>query len=444
LEDTPGRLSKLQAHELAATIVDECRLRGRNTLALVAQIERPLIGAPEWDGPEGEIALQTLARRVSQTLREVDAAFSMGDERVVAIVAPMRRVDLDIALSLADRMQAAIAEPIVLSGRTVRLECRIGLCSDKMSVEPTGGGLLSGANVALAEAMRHEIGAVRAFTQELHLKAETGHRLTLQVEEAIEVGQIKAWFQPQVEAKTGRLCGFEALARWHHPELGILSPHEFLPAITASGNDGALGERMLRQALEALELWDDAGLSVDQVGLNFSLHELRDPRLAERVIWEVDRAGVPTSRIAVEILETVTLEDAEETITRNIRLFKDAGMRIDLDDFGTGSASISNIARFGVHRIKIDRSFVRDLERSPEKRRTLSAIISMADEMGIETLAEGVESEAQIAQLAADGCTHLQGFGIAKPMPLEETLIWSRDHLPKSVGLALLRPHGTA
>ena len=442
-------LGRGEAQKLADAILLDCARSGWSTAALMVQVAGPGLRGGDWGQRTSERAMQALARRARIAMREQDAVFRMGDDTVAVILHPTRRADLDVAMMIADRLQAAMAEPVSVEGRAIRVSCRVGICTQIMAPERTGTALLSAADCALRIAARHEEGAVRAFTPEMQAEAETGHALTLQVTRAIDTGEIRPWFQAQIEARTGALSGFEALARWYHPELGVLAPGQFLDAVEAAGRGAALGERMLRAALEALEAWDRAGIEVPHVGINFSMDEMRDPRLAERVVWEVDRHDVASRRISVEILETVTLDGAEEVIIRNVRRLRDAGFRLDLDDFGTGAAAISHIARFGVHRIKIDRSFIAGIEREGEGRRVVAAILSLAGELGIETLAEGVETPAQAAALAEMGCGHLQGYGVAKPMPFDDTVAWVRARergapAPGGLGLASLQPRGTA
>ena len=439
-----GPVTRAAVTRAADGMIARADAAGGGLLMLLAGIDAAFAGE-DWTGADADRAMDVLATRARAALRDADAVFRLGDRTLAVLVQASRRADLDLGLAVADRLQAALAEPVPLAGRVWRADAHVGLCSDVMAPERSGAGLLGGAACALDAARVHEAGAVRAFTPELRIDVETGHRLTRQVPDALAEERIVAWFQPQVEAGSGRLRGFEALARWDHPDLGLLAPRQFLPAVAAAGQDVALGERVLRAALAALAAWDGAGLGAPRVGVNFSLEELRDPRLAERVAWEVDRAGVDPDRVSVEILETVTLEGAEETILRNVRALKAAGLRLDLDDFGTGAASIAHIARFGVHRIKIDRSFVAGLGAPDgEADRMIAAILRLAAELGIETLAEGVETDAQAARLAEMGCAQLQGFAVARPMPLADTLAWARRRAPPAPDLARLVPAGRA
>ncbi len=224
------------------------------------------------------------------------------------------------------------------------------------------------------------------------------------------------------------MTGFEALARWHHPERGLLGPAEFLPAIADCGLSERLSEVMLFHAMVALNRWDRAGLAVPVVGVNFSADELRNPRLPDKLRWELDRFDLTPDRLVVEILETVAAQTDNDVIVRNVAALAGMGCGIDLDDFGTGHTSIANLRRFAVRRLKIDRSFVARVDEDRDQQRMVAAVLSLAERLGLDTLAEGVETAGERAMLAQLGCGHLQGFGIARPMPFDETVDWMRRH----------------
>ena len=439
-------LTREEAQDVTDDILAHCRARKTSTATLIVHIDGLGLSGREWGDRTMDRALDACTRRIEAVMRDRDAVFRIGDQRIAIVLQPTMHVDLDLAIMIADRVQLTLTEPVSLDSELLNLGSRIGICTAAASPQRSGAALMAAAACALDAAMQQEDGAIRAFTPAMKAEVETSKRLILQVGPALDAGEIQPWFQAQVDAGTGTLTGFEALARWYHPDLGVLAPGQFLPAVTASGTGAALGEVMLRASLDALARWDDAGLHVPHVGVNLSLEELRDPRLADRVIWEVDRHDIPASRIAVEILETVTLADAEDAIMQNVERLREAGFRLDLDDFGTGAASISHIARFGVHRIKIDRSFIDGWDDDTEKQRVINAILSLAAQLNIETLAEGVENPQQAQALADMGCNHLQGYHIAKPMPFEETLAWARARsaIRPERDLAKLEPRGTA
>jgi EAL domain-containing protein (putative c-di-GMP-specific phosphodiesterase class I) len=194
---------------------------------------------------------------------------------------------------------------------------------------------------------------------------------------------------------------------------------------------GRLAEVMMYHTFAALKAWDGAGADVPQVGVNFTSSELSDPKLTDKIKWELDRFDLTPDRLVVEILETVVASAPDDLITRNINALGAMGCRIDLDDFGTGHASITSIRRFAVTRIKIDRSFVMKADRDPEQQRMISAILTMAERLEVETLAEGVETVGEHVLLAQLGCNHVQGYGIARPMPFDQTLDWISRHKAK-------------
>ncbi|MFV0300415.1 MAG: EAL domain-containing protein [Paracoccus sp. (in: a-proteobacteria)] len=244
-----------------------------------------------------------------------------------------------------------------------------------------------------------------------------GDPIPATVEEAAMEDQIEAYFQPQICCDTGAVTGFEALARWHHPTRGVLTPVDFMPGMRRRDH-GALTRSMLRQCLGALHLWDAQGWQVQTVSLNVAQSELSDPAFVETVLWELDRQEIARGRLVIEVLESIGPINSSDQIRLNLLKLSEAGCLLDLDDFGTGYANLESLRHFGVNRIKIDRSFVSNCHREPKQQRMVLAILAMAERLGVSTLAEGVESAEEHSYLAQMGCGHVQGYAIARPMPL--------------------------
>jgi EAL domain-containing protein (putative c-di-GMP-specific phosphodiesterase class I) len=245
---------------------------------------------------------------------------------------------------------------------------------------------------------------------------------------ALDAGRIRAWFQPLLSTETGRVSGMEALARWEHPGRGVIAPAAFLPVVEALGLQRRLTAAMLDGALDAVAAWDAAGCDVPCVSVNFSGADLADPMLADRVAWALDRLELAPARLTIEVLETVIAETGADDVTRTINGLGRLGCTIALDDFGTGQAAIGAIRRFGVDRIKIDRSFVRRIDTDPDQHMMLTAILDLARRLRVETVAEGVETVGEHALLAQLGCDHVQGYAVARPMPAADTFDWLRRH----------------
>lgn len=368
------------------------------------------------------------AERICSALRQGDTVARLEGGGFAVVLGPVRRLDLEIMVQLAARLQAALAPPISVEGARLYVSSSIGFCLGARAPLPSGRSLLDAAQVAADEARRNGPGAIRAYAPDMARKRADRDALRGQLETALDDGQIRPWFQPQLSTDTGAITGFEALARWVHPERGVVPPSEFLPAIEEAGLSERLGEVILYNALVALSRWDKAGLRVPMVGVNFSAGELRNPRLAEKLRWELDRFDLTPDRLAVEVLENVVADADNDVVVRNIAELARMGCGVDLDDFGTGHASITNIRRFAVRRVKIDRSFVARIDEDRDQQRIVSAILSMAERLGLETLAEGVETPGEHAMLAQLGCGHVQGFSIARPMPADDTLAWIAAH----------------
>lgn len=379
----------------------------------------------------GDSVVQRCGERILATLRDSDTVARIGDSRFAICLTPVRQLDLELCVQLAGRLQAAIEEPISLDGASVYVSCSIGFCLRSRAPGENAADWMDAANAALAEAEHNGPSGIRAYSADIHRRTKARSDLRDEAAAALENGQIQPWFQPQISTDTGKVTGFEALARWSHPVHGMIPPSTFLPTLEDAGLMERLSQVMLYHAFTALKAWDAAGVDVPRVGVNFAMDELRNPGLVDRIKWEMERFELEPGRLCVEILETVVTSSPEDVITRNIAGLAELGCRIDLDDFGTGHASIASVRRFSISRIKIDRSFVMKADRDPEQQKLIGAILTMAERLELETLAEGVETVGEHALLAQLGCDHVQGFGIGRPMPFDQTLDWVTAHQAK-------------
>jgi len=344
------------------------------------------------------------------------------------ILTPVRHLDLEICIQLATRLKTAIEAAMPLDATTVRMSASIGFCRNDQLEANHFQNIAEAAFMAMREAGRSGSSSIRSYSDDLKERETTRSKRHDEAANALQLDQIQAWFQPQISNETGEITGFEALARWNHPEQGILSPAEFMEALTKTGQLERLADHMLKRSLEAQTTWEKNGFVIPHVGVNFAGEELRNPMLVEKIHWELDRFDLSPSRISIEVLETVIADAADGAISRNVNGLANLGCFIDLDDFGTGHSSISSIRRFAVSRLKIDRSFVMKVDQDPEQQRLVSAIVTMAERLGMETLAEGVETSGEHAMLAQLGCHHVQGYGIARPMPFEKTIPWMQEY----------------
>lgn len=379
----------------------------------------------------GDTVIQRMAERLKSAVRDGDIIGQIGDARFAICASPVRQLSLELCIQMSGRLQAAAEEPISIDGTVIYTDVCIGFCQHARAPENRASDWLDAATIALRSAQARGASTIRAYSDQMHNERKSRRELSEDIVAALDSGEVAPWFQPQICTDTGKITGFEALARWTHPVRGVISPAEFLPTIEAANLLERLAEVMMYHSFRALKKWDEAGVIVPQVGVNFAGSELSNPRLLEKIKWDLDRFELTPDRLAVEVLETVVAGAPDDVITRNINALGALGCRIDLDDFGTGNASIASIRRFSVSRIKIDRSFVMKADRDPEQQRMISAILTMAERLQVETLAEGVETSGEHVLLSQLGCHHVQGFGIGRPMPFDQTIEWINGHYAK-------------
>lgn len=379
----------------------------------------------------GDVVVQRVVERIGAVVRHRDTVARLDRNRFAICLTPIMQLDLELCIQLAGRLQLRIEEPVPFDGSSLFVSCSIGICQRHRVPKGATSSWLDCAIAALDEALSVGPSSIRAFSSDTHIHLNHGDTLKEEAAQALESGMIQAWFQPQLSTDTGRVSGFEALARWFHPVQGMIAPSVFLPALEEAGLLPKLSQQMVQQALIAIKSWDAADLDVPSVGVNFATDELRDPALVNRIRWELDRFGLTPDRLTIEVLETVVTDQPDEVVARNITALGEMGCQIDLDDFGTGHASIASVRRFRVSRIKIDRSFVTKADHDPEQQKLIAAILTMAERLELKTLGEGVETAGEHALLAQLGCDHVQGFGIGRPMPFDQTLDWVVAHEAK-------------
>lgn len=369
----------------------------------------------------GDLVLQEVARILTEIAG--DRAFVArvgGDEFVVLLAPPPSEAAL---AAMAERIIAALSVPLPAGTTSVQIGGSVGIAV-ATPAERSPERLLMDADVALNAAKRGGKGRHVFYSADMRAAEVEAAILRDELAQAIDRNEIVAVFQPQVRLSTGEVAGFEALMRWNHPRRGLLSPAAFLETAEDAGLIDRMGHAVIRQALAALAGWRREGFDVPQVGINLSSREIRDPRFIEWIRWELDTHDLPPGCLAVELLETVFVERDEDSVVANIRALSELGLRIELDDFGTGHASIANLIRLDVDRVKIDRSFVAGIDRDATRQRLTGAMVSMAQTLGIEVLAEGTETEAEKAALAGLGCDLVQGYGIARPMDRPAATRW--------------------
>jgi EAL domain-containing protein (putative c-di-GMP-specific phosphodiesterase class I)/GGDEF domain-containing protein len=380
---------------------------GNPNVAMIVEIDNYQKLAEIYGCESLESALSFTQSATEEQLTAADVTIYLDGSRLMSAFAPQAPHEHESMLHTCTRIQHALSNAPTLTDLLVQLTASIGFAASNKLERPTAEGLMQASFSALLEARRKAPSAARAFFETM---------LSLQAKRkklpATQSGRLsRAKYLPIFNNNcTSTMERCQSLKRWHHPEQGIISPVEFLLKLEPAGLLQKLGETMIKQALQALTFWNKSGLNVPRIGVNFSTSELRNPRLVDRIAINLDFSNIARHRLVIEILEAVITDGADDDIIGNLAALADLGCGIDLDDFGTGYASITNIRRFSVGRIKIDRSFVAGVDTDSEQRNMVAAILTMADRLGVQTLAEGVETRGEQDALKALGWHNVQGF----------------------------------
>ncbi|MBI6921821.1 MULTISPECIES: bifunctional diguanylate cyclase/phosphodiesterase [Pseudomonas] len=362
----------------------------------------------------GDKLLRELGKRLRRELREHDTLARLGGDEFAVVLTGLD--GRDAACNTAQRLINAICPPFQIEGHQFTVGVSIGIAiapDDHDQAEQ----LLGYADMALYEAKRNGRNRYECFDVELDVAARQRRLVETDLRTALHLGQLQLHYQPVVDQQTSSVTGYEALLRWEHPTRGMVMPMDFIPIAEETGLIHELGTRALNLACQEAASWD----SEQTVSVNLSAVQFKNGNLVHIVALALADSGLPPQRLELEITESVLLGNSEENV-RTLRALKDLGVSISLDDFGTGYSSLGYLRSFPFDRIKIDKSFVHDMCDSREAMSIIRAITDLSNSLMIKTTAEGVESEEQMRRLAAEGCSHFQGYLYGRPAPASERL----------------------
>ena len=359
----------------------------------------------------GDDVLVELARRLRQSVREQDTVSRLGGDEFVLLLPD---TDAQGAAHVATKILHTALEPFLIEGHELTVTPSIGIAlypQDGDSLET----LSRSADAAMYLAKEEGRNGFRFFTTTIQARSERTLLLGNALRRALQRQQLTLVYQPQMDLATGALIGAEALVRWNHPELGTISPAEFIPVAESNGLILDIGAWVLREAAQQAARWHAMGWHDWRVGVNVSAVQFRHGNLPELVAEVLHQAQLPPTQLELELTEGVALHNAQQ-VSATMAQLAQLGVHLAMDDFGTGYSSLSYLKRYQLGKLKIDQSFVRDIAIDADDRAIVQAIIGMAHSLGLQTIAEGVETQEQIDFLRAQGCAQIQGYWLSKPL----------------------------
>jgi len=369
----------------------------------------------------GDELLKTIAARLQSCVRASDTVARLGgDEFVLLLLNNAQHSEGSLESNITELMRKLltnIALPMILAEREIRVSCSIGVANYPQDGQDADT-LLKNADTAMYRAKELGRNGFQFFTAELHERVKRQLELGASLRQALERDEFELHYQPQVSLHSGKVVGVEALLRWRHPQQGLIGPSHFIGFAEESGLIIPIGEWVLMRACAQNKAWQDAGLPAIPVAVNVSAKQCAQQDLEAVVRRALNSSGLPAKFLELELTESISMADPEKSVPLMERM-KEIGVELSIDDFGTGYSNMSYLKRFPIDRLKLDISFVRDITTDPGSLAISDAIITMSHSLHLEVVAEGVETEGQLALLSARNCDLIQGYYFSKPLPAE-------------------------
>jgi len=366
----------------------------------------------------GDHLLKIISDRLQSSVRESDTVARLGGDEFVLVLPECVDGNAGSAADVIQRIMDAVIQPLTIKANEFVLGCSMGV-----AVYPNDGNdpatLMAHADVAMYRAKENGGNAFQFYTPSMHDAALKRLQLEYQLRRAIELDELILHYQPQVDLRSGAIVGMEALIRWDHPQHGIISPDNFIGLAEETGLILPIGIWVLRTACQQAKAWQDMGCKNLRVAVNLSARQFAQADLTESIANALAQTGLPAHCLEIELTESSVMADIE----RNLLILRDIkalGVHLSVDDFGTGHSSLAYLKRFPIDTLKIDRSFVRDIALYQEDASIVASIIALGHNLHLQVIAEGVETESQMAVLRAQGCDQMQGYYFSKPLPVDQ------------------------
>ncbi|MGD0761890.1 MAG: EAL domain-containing protein [Roseiarcus sp.] len=365
----------------------------------------------------GDELLKTVAKRMVACLRAMDTVARLGGDEFVVLLVDLPK-SADLISATVQKLRSAIAEPVCLEGHELRVTSSLGVAN-----YPGDGAdadaLIANADAAMYRAKEKGRDNFQFYTPELNAKMREKFLLQAELRSAVARCEFVLLYQPQVDLRTGRVFAVEALIRWNRPTVGVVSPIDFIPMAEETGLIVPIGDWVLHEACRQNKAWQDAGLPPMNVCVNVSARQFREKDLISRVVDALKDSGLDAKYLELELTESLVMQDVEIAVA-TMKELQGLGVQLAIDDFGTGYSSLSALKNFPVARLKIDKSFIDGLPADENDKAVASAVIALGQKLNLRVIAEGVETDDQLAFLRANNCDEVQGYLFSRPIPARE------------------------
>ncbi|WP_265944902.1 EAL and GGDEF domain-containing protein [Dechloromonas sp. A34] len=425
LTNLPNRFS---LHEKLEQAVAFCKRNQMQLALMLIDLDRFKTINDTLGHQAGDELLIQVAQRLSGAVRDSDIVARLGgDEFVVALPGITSPAD---AAHLADKIAQEISAPYLINGLEQRTTPSIGIClypDDSQEI----GDLLKNADVAMYHAKAKGRGNYQFFTEDMNIATTERMSLESDLRLALARGEFLLHYQPQLDLRSGTIVGVEALIRWQHPTRGLVPPGDFIPIAEESGMIAAIGDWVLEEACRQLKAWQVRGIAHIRMSINLSSGQFLDKTLPARIHQLLASNHLSADLLDLEVTESMSMASPDESISV-MKTLRASGLTLSIDDFGTGYSSLAYLKLLPINTLKIDRSFVKDIESDPNDADICDVTVLLAHKLGLEVVAEGVETEAQRKFLLSIGCEKIQGYLISKPLPADQAEMFIRNNSPMS------------